>query len=77
MARYRITALNYLTSGKKHAFINVDTALEYEQPTKIKVLEDETLVSAITLDQGNIEYIDTEYIAKEEGKVPLSLAPLT
>ena len=73
MARYKITHLNYLTAGKKHAFINVDAALEYDQPTKVKILDaEQNKLSVITLDQGNIEYIDGEYIEKESGD-PLSL----
>lgn len=71
MAKYKITSLNYITAGKKHAFINVDAALEYTQPTKIKILDDENNLSIITLDQGNIEYIETEHINKEIGQ-PLS-----
>lgn len=59
MARYKITSLNYITAGKKHAFVNVDAALDYKQPTKIKILDDEQNLSVITVDQGNIEYIDT------------------
>ena len=76
MARYKITSLNYLTAGRTHAFINIDTALDYTQPSKVKILDTEqNKLSIITLDQGNIEYIDTEYISKET-KVPLSLEKL-
>lgn len=68
MAKYKITSLNYLTAGKKQAFINVDVALEYKRPTVLNILDNEQhKLSAISLDQGNIEYIDTEHIQKENG----------
>lgn len=72
MAQYKILSLNYITAGKKHAFVNLDASLVNQQPTKITLLKDETQVSAITVDQGNIEYIDTDYIQKEN-EDPLSL----
>lgn len=76
MARYKIKTLNYLTAGKNHAFINIDAALDYQQPKKIKILDTEqNSLSIITLDQGNIEYINTEYISKETEE-PLSLEKL-
>ena len=73
MARYKILSLNYITSGKKHAFINLDAALVNQQPTNVAVLKSEDDDNTvITVSQGNIEYIDTDYI-KKENEDPLSL----
>lgn len=41
MARYHITALNYMTVGTRRAFFNIDTKLAYEVPNSIKVLSNE------------------------------------
>lgn len=41
MARYHITALNYMTVGTRRAFFNIDTKLAYDVPNSIKVLSNE------------------------------------
>lgn len=76
MAQYKITSLNYIAAGKRQAFINVDAALDYQRPNVLKILDTEqNQLSVVSLDQGNIEYIDTEHIKKENGE-PLSLENL-
>lgn len=77
MARYYITSLNYISSGSKRCYVNMDTCLEHYIPEYVYVLDLEnhaaldgngTEISGnIRTEQGDISAINTKYYQYEDG----------
>jgi hypothetical protein len=78
MARYYITSLNYISSGSKRCYVNMDTCLEYYIPEYVYVLDLEnhhatldskgTEISGnIRTEHGDISAINTKYYQYEDG----------
>ena len=50
MARYHITALNYINVGSKRAFFNFDSKLSYDIPGTAYLLSTESVLTCTTRD---------------------------
>lgn len=70
MARYRITSLNYLTSGDERTFLNMDYVLDYELYVGKYLLDTEKgdYKGLVQTDEGDVVRIPTRYLEKEESK---------
>ena len=60
MAKYHITALNYMNFGSKRAFFNFDTKLSYDLPISAHELSDEEIVNIRT--ESEYTKLSTEFI---------------
>ena len=80
MAKYHITALNYMNFGSKRVFFNLDTKLSYDLPITAFLLSNENGFSHVGIDdKGDIRTeskymkLSTEYIQQEESpNIPIS-----
>lgn len=64
MAKYHITALNYMNFGSKRAFFNFDTKLSYDLPITAYLLSNEQSDEGIGDIRTESEYtkLSTEFI---------------
>ena len=76
MARYHITSLNYMSSGSKRCYVNMDTCLEYQLSEYVYILDLENhhttdnngneISGNIRTEQGDISVINTKYYQYED-----------
>jgi hypothetical protein len=77
MARYHITSLNYIASGSKRCYVNMDTCLEYQLSEYVYILDLENhhakdglsneISGNVRTEQGDLSAVNTRYYRYEDG----------